>query len=185
MPWFNLVNAGNFGENDLHPKAVSFAITGADSVREAIAGAVKLYEQFPKTLVSTVIPPVKTPNAGKIGGYAPTCENMDAVLNSIKTSMIEAELVDKAVLGVNMEVSAYSSTIETEEGDEEVQYQYEISKFGGEEAVKVLKNSGEMIDDYYDWLVNYPIVSLEDPFEKKDAGSIIALKEKIESEIER
>ncbi|GMH66488.1 hypothetical protein TrST_g3017 [Triparma strigata] len=185
MPWFNLVNGNTFGENELYPKSVSFAIPEAESVREALEGASKLYSQFPKTLVSTVIPPVKSPNVGKLGGFAPACENMTDVFNTVKTSAIEVELAQKAVLSVNMGVASYSSILETDEGDDEVQFQYELSKFGGEEAVKVLKGSGEMVDEYYDWLVNYPIVSLEDAFEKKDAGSIIALKEKVESEIER
>ena len=136
MPWFNIVNAGNFGENELYPKTVSVAIPEATSVREAMAGVAKLYEQFPKTMVGTVIPPVKPPNTGKLGGYAPFCENMDAVFNSLKTSMIEAELVGKAILSVNMGVSVYSSIIEAEEGDEEVQFQYELSKFAGEEGEK-------------------------------------------------
>ena len=51
-----------------------------------------------------------------------------------------------------MGVASYSSIMETDEGDDEVQFQYELSKFGGEEAVKVLKGSGEMVDEYYDWL---------------------------------
>ncbi|GMH66881.1 hypothetical protein TL16_g04529 [Triparma laevis f. inornata] len=185
MPWFNLVNGNDFGENELYPKSVSFAITEAESVREVMEAASKIYAQFPKTLVATVIPPVKSPNVGKLGGFAPACENMTDVFNSVKTSTIEAELAQKIVLSVNMGVASYSSILETEEGDDEVQFQYELSKFSGEDAVKIIKSSGEMVDDYYDWLVNNPIVSLEDAFEKKDAGSIIALKEKVESEIER
>lgn len=182
MPWFNLVNGGHFGENDLHPSSVSFSVPFATSIAEATMLASMIYSNYPRVLADTVTPTVKHPNAGKTGGYSPLCESMTDVLNSINATTSEVGLENKVNLSVNMNSSAYSSQIESN-GDEEIAFQYDITHFAAPDTVKIFKTSEEQVDEYFEWMTNYPLVSIEDGFEKRDSASLIALKEKIESEV--
>ena len=201
MPWFNIVAGGNFANNELYPQSVSFADTAADSIRTALDSAGKIYAAFTEVCVRggedvvdeesgdvTLVGGAglaSKPNAGKLGALAPTFNDMNSCLKTIKTTLGEVGLGDSVKLSVNMQVSAYSSVIENEDETEETQFQYELSKWAPADAIKVLKNSGEMLDDYFEWLQQFPLVSIEDGFEKKDSGSLIALKEKVEAEVLR
>jgi enolase len=128
-----------------------------------------------------------------MGAYAPAFEGMTDVLRTLKKVIKQVEAPEEGSeepaasvkLSVNMNVSAYSEKIEGDGDDEETAFQYELSKWAAPDAVKILKSSGEMVDDYFEWLQQFPLVSIEDGFEKKDSGSLIALKEKVEGEVTR
>ena len=51
--------------------------------------------------------------------------------------------------------------------------------------MKDLKSSGELMDEYFELMVAYPIVSIEDGFDKKDSTSLIELREKVDAEVTR
>ena len=60
-----------------------------------------------------------------------------------------------------------------------------MTDFAPEDAVKDLKSSGELMDEYFELMVAYPIVSIEDGFDKKDSTSLIELREKVDAEVTR
>ncbi|GMH73109.1 hypothetical protein TrRE_jg10871 [Triparma retinervis] len=184
MPWFNLFNGGLQGNNEHHIESISFSVPGAATVADAVMEASKIYQSFPLSLTKLMTPP-KAPNNGKIGGYSPQCEAMNDVLEAIKLTLIDLELTEKVNLSINMNSGVYSCQIETEEGDEEIAYQYDLTHFAPEDAVKDLKSSGELLDEYFELMVAYPIVSIEDGFDKKDSASLIELREKVDAEVTR
>ena len=169
MPWFNIFNGGAQGNNDLHVDSVAFSIPSATTVSDALMEASKIYQNFSLGL-DKLTPPPKAPNVGKTGGYSPQVEEMNDVLEAIKFTLIDAEMADKVNLSVNMNSGKYASQVESEEGDEEIAYQYDITHYAPEDSVKVLKSSGEFIDDYFEMMAAHPIVSIEDGFDKKDSA---------------
>ena len=184
LPWFNLVNGGAAASNDLPMQSISFAVSAAATVSDAVNAAAKMYASFPAALVSAV-PTERRPNIGRLGGFAPAGESAEETLGACAATAKAAGLEGQVKLSVNMCVSSYSSQLSGEDSDEGMSFKYELSKFAPPTSVKMYKNSGEMVDMYYDWFTNYPLVSVEDGFEKKDSSSLIGLKEKIESEAKR
>ena len=77
-----------------------------------------------------------------------------------------------------------------DEGEEEVAT-YDFAKFnahggagdglgGAGAGVGAVKDSDDMIDMYKEWVAKYPLISIEDPFDRKDWDSFFRLKSALE-----
>jgi enolase len=200
MPWFTIVVGGNFANNDLPFAGVAIANAKATTVREAMDDAASVFAAFPATCTRAADDATdeesgavtlggggleRPPNMGMHGAYAPGFENTTDCLRTLKATISDCGQDAKTVMSVNMSVSTFASVIENDDEADEIQFQYELSKFASQGSAKILKNSGELVDDYFEWLTQFPLVSIEDGFEKKDSASLIALKEKVEGEVTR
>jgi len=189
LPWFTLVNGGEAAKNEIYPHSMHLALIKATTISEAIEQASDIYRTFPPEFVvgEEGDDKLSDPNQSNSGGFAPSTESVERCMKAVKAAAVKVGNENGIKIGLNMQVKEYSEKLEdTEDNDgEEDAFQYELSKYQPEGSVSVLKNSGEMVDQYYEWLTSYPLVYLEDSFDRRDGGGLMSLKEKIEAEHER
>ncbi|KAL8425429.1 hypothetical protein Efla_003657 [Eimeria flavescens] len=168
VPCFNVVNGGKHAGNKLAMQEFMVAPTGASSIREAIRMGAEVYQALAKCVKAKY--GLDATNVGDEGGFAPNITNpkeaMDLLVEAIKT----AGHTGKVKIMTDIAASEfYNSNNKT----------YDLD-FKTPDNDKSMVKTGEQLKDVYkEWAKDYPIVSIEDPFDQDDFASYGALTSEI------
>jgi len=152
VPCFNVINGGSHAGNKLAFQEYFVIPTGAESFKEAMQIGCEVYHTLGKIIKSkfggdaTLI--------GDEGGFAPPCDNREGcelIMEALKKSGYE----DKCTIGLDVAASEFK--VKGEDAYD-LDFKYDGNKISGDAL-------GEL---YQSLAADYPIVTIEDPFDEDD-----------------
>ncbi|MHA1681122.1 MAG: phosphopyruvate hydratase [Promethearchaeota archaeon] len=158
VPSSNVLNGGKHAGTALAIQEFMILPTGATSFPEALQMVVETYHNLKKILTGKY--GRGAINVGDEGGFAPNLKTTKETLDIIVEAIAAAGYEGKIILGMDAAASEF----------------YHDGKYHIDGTTK---SKDEMVDYYLDILSNYPLLSLEDPFDEDDYESFAALTAKI------
>jgi len=158
-PCFNVINGGSHAGNMLAMQEFMICPTGAANFKEAMRMAAETYHHL-KMVIKKKYGQDAT-NVGDEGGFAPNIQNNKEGLELIKAAIQAAGYTGK--IEICMDVAA------SEFYDEKTK-KYDIGKKfpADKKSPDQLLTGKQLIDMYEQWCNEFPIVSIEDPFDQDD-----------------
>ncbi|KAJ0877212.1 putative phosphopyruvate hydratase [Helianthus annuus] len=156
VPAFNVINGGSHAGNKLAMQEFMILPVGASSFKEAMKMGVEVYHNL-KAVIKKKYGQDAT-NVGDEGGFAPNIQENKEGLELLKTAIAQAGYTGKVVIGMDVAASEFYGKDKT----------YDLN-FKEENNNGSQKISGVQLKDLYKSFVSeYPIVSIEDPFDQDD-----------------
>jgi len=160
---FNIVNGGMHSKNNLDIQEFMI-VPKMESFKETLRCASEVFHSLKKLLDNEGL----ITSVGDEGGFAPNLETNKTALNYIIKSIESAGYVPGKDVFIALDVAASSF------------YNAQSEKYKIEDK---LLTREELLDYYLDLLKNYPIISIEDPFDENDYEGFKAITEKLSKEI--
>ncbi|KAM7265030.1 hypothetical protein ACFE04_002713 [Oxalis oulophora] len=156
VPAFNVINGGSHAGNKLAMQEFMILPTGASSFKEAMKMGVEVYHNL-KSVIKKKYGQDAT-NVGDEGGFAPNIQENKEGLELLNVAIAKAGYTGKVVIGMDVAASEFYGSDKT----------YDLN-FKEENNNGSQKISGEKLKDLYkSFASEYPIVSIEDPFDQDD-----------------
>ncbi|MCD7449302.1 Enolase [Datura stramonium] len=156
VPAFNVINGGSHAGNKLAMQEFMILPVGASSFKEAMKMGCEVYHHL-KAVIKKKYGQDAT-NVGDEGGFAPNIQENKEGLELLKTAIDKAGYTGKVVIGMDVAASEFYGKDKT----------YDLN-FKEENNNGSQKISGDQLKDLYKSFVSeYPIVSIEDPFDQDD-----------------
>jgi len=153
VPSFNVINGGKHAGNKLAMQEFMILPVGAPSFKEALRMGSEIYHTL-KGIIKTKYG-LDATNVGDEGGFAPNIQNNEEGLELLREAISKAGYSGRVKIGMDVAASEFY-----ENG------KYNLS-FKNPKKV-LLKKGEEMIKLYERFIRQYPIVSIEDPFDQDD-----------------
>lgn len=157
VPAFNVINGGSHAGNKLAMQEFMILPVGASSFSEAMKMGAEVYHHL-KIVIKKKYGQDAT-NVGDEGGFAPNIQENKEGLELLKVAIEKAGYTGKVVIG--MDVAASEFFIEKEK-----KYDLNFKEENNDGSQRI--SGDELIDLYKSFTVNFPIVSIEDPFDQDD-----------------
>uniref|UniRef100_A0A453JHS1 phosphopyruvate hydratase n=1 Tax=Aegilops tauschii subsp. strangulata TaxID=200361 RepID=A0A453JHS1_AEGTS len=157
VPAFNVINGGSHAGNKLAMQEFMILPTGATSFKEAMKMGVEVYHNL-KSVIKKKYGQDAT-NVGDEGGFAPNIQENKEGLELLKTAIEKAGYTGKVVIGMDVAASEFYN-------DKDKTYDLNFKEENNDGSQKI---SGDSLKNVYKSFVSeYPIVSIEDPFDQDD-----------------
>ncbi|KAE8729310.1 Enolase 2 [Hibiscus syriacus] len=157
VPAFNVINGGSHAGNKLAMQEFMILPTGASSFKEAMKMGVEVYHHL-KSVIKKKYGQDAT-NVGDEGGFAPNIQENKEGLELLKTAIDKAGYTGKVVIGMDVAASEFY-------GSDKKTYDLNFKEENNDGSQKI---SGDALKDLYKTFVSeYPIESIEDPFDQDD-----------------
>ncbi len=147
VPMMNILNGGAHADTNVDIQEFMIAPIGAPNFSEALRAGAEIYHHLKMVLKSRSL----ATSIGDEGGFAPNLASNRAALDLILEAIEKAGYIPGKDIALALDVAA----TEFHKGNK---YSFE-----GKE-----RSFGEMINYYNDLIVNYPLVSIEDPLSEDD-----------------
>lgn len=164
VPAFNVINGGSHAGNKLAMQEFMILPTGATSFREALQLGAEVYHNLKKVIQTKY--GLDATNVGDEGGFAPNIQDNVEGLTLLMEAIEKSGHAGKITLGMDVAASEF--------------YRAEDSKYDLD--FKTANNDGskrltgeELTNVYKSFLQNYPMGSIEDPFDQDDWDHYAAL----------
>jgi len=165
VPAFNVINGGSHAGNKLAMQEFMILPTGANSFSEAMKMGTETYHHLKSVLVKKF--GLAATTVGDEGGFAPDISGAKDVLVLIKTAIQKAGYEGRISIGMDVAASEFFK-----DG------KYDMD-FKNAKSDKTKWLAPDKLGALYLGLVNeFPIVSIEDPFDQDDWKSWVDLTEK-------
>jgi len=162
VPAFNVINGGSHAGNKLAMQEFMILPVGASSFTEAMRMGVEVYHNL-KNIIKDKYGQDAT-NVGDEGGFAPNIQNNKEGLELLKAAIAKAGYTDKVKIGMDVAASEFFG-----EGKYDLDF-----KTKNNDKSQVL--TGDQLSNLYKEFVNeFPVVSIEDPFDQDDWDSYAKL----------
>ncbi|XP_054662747.1 beta-enolase [Grus americana] len=154
VPAFNVINGGSHAGNKLAMQEFMVLPVGANSFREAMRIGAEVYHSL-KGVIKAKYGKDAT-NVGDEGGFAPNILENNEALELLKAAIGQAGYPDKVVIGMDVAASEFCR-----EG------RYDLDFKSPPDPKRLI--SGEQLGQLYQsFIKDYPVVSIEDPFDQDD-----------------
>merc|ERR1719333_1066456 len=157
VPSFNIINGGSHAGNKLVMQEFMILPVGAESFKEAMKMGSEVYHNL-KTVIKAKYGQDAC-NVGDEGGFAPNIldntEGLDLVVEAIE----KAGYTGKVKIGMDVAASEFWK-------EEEKVYDLDFKTENNDKSQ--CKTGDELMEVYKDFVTNYPMVSIEDPFDQDD-----------------
>jgi len=160
---FNIVNGGMHAKNNLDIQEFMI-VPKRESFKEGVRCASEVFHSLKKLLDNEGL----ATSVGDEGGFAPNLESNKTALNYIIKAIETAGYIPGKDVFIALDVAASSFY------NEQTQTYKIEDKFFKKE---------ELLDYYLDLVKNYPIISIEDPFDENDYEGFKLMTEKLGKEI--
>ena len=160
-PCFNVINGGEHAGNKLAFQEFFIIPTGAETFREAMVIGCEVFHNLKSIIKSkhggdaTLI--------GDEGGFAPPV-GVDDSMELLMESIDRAGYGGKVTVGLDVAASEFK--VEGEDA-----YDLDFKTSGADKDLSAKKTGDEMVAYYKQMAENYPIVTIEDPFDQDDWGN--------------
>ncbi|KAJ3034416.1 hypothetical protein HDV00_005036 [Rhizophlyctis rosea] len=170
VPCFNVINGGSHAGNKLAMQEFMILPTGAASFAEAMKIGSEVYHHL-KTVIKKKYG-LDATNVGDEGGFAPNIQNPKEALDLLQLSIEAAGYTGKVKIAMDVAASEFY-----QEG------KYDLD-FKNPNSDKGAALSGEKLGDLYrSFVAEYPIVSIEDPFDQDDWDAYAGLTSSVSIQI--
>eukprot|EP01005_Ploeotia_sp_CARIB1_P000108 NODE_110_length_1516_cov_1005.371490_g108_i0.p1 GENE.NODE_110_length_1516_cov_1005.371490_g108_i0~~NODE_110_length_1516_cov_1005.371490_g108_i0.p1 ORF type:complete len:437 (+),score=127.67 NODE_110_length_1516_cov_1005.371490_g108_i0:94-1404(+) len=157
VPCLNVINGGKHAGNALAPQEYMVAPVGASSFKEAMRMGCEVYHHL-KAIVKKNYG-IDSVNVGDEGGFAPPVKDAQQPLELLKEAIEAAGYTGKIKICMDCAASEFYK---------EDKKQYDLAF---KSDTPNLITGSALCEMYADWSKNYPIVSIEDPFDQDDWAS--------------
>uniref|UniRef100_A0A8C4I4G2 phosphopyruvate hydratase n=1 Tax=Dicentrarchus labrax TaxID=13489 RepID=A0A8C4I4G2_DICLA len=154
VPAFNVINGGSHAGNKLAMQEFMVLPVGAESFKEALRIGSELYHTL-KGVIQEKYGQDAT-NVGDEGGFAPNILENSEALDLLQTAIEKAGFTEKVVVGMDVAASEFYR-----EG------KYDLDFKSPPDSARHI-SAEELADIYQGFVNNYPVVSIEDPFDQDD-----------------
>ncbi|OMH79631.1 Enolase [Zancudomyces culisetae] len=158
VPCFNVINGGSHAGNKLAMQEFMILPTGASSFSEAMRIGSEVYHSL-KSVIKSKYGQDAT-NVGDEGGFAPNIQDNSEGLDLLVKAIEKAGYTGKVEIAMDVAASEFYNN---------GKYDLDFKNPSSDPAQH--KSTDEMIALYSDFIKNYPIVSIEDPFDQDDWNS--------------
>ncbi|KAJ8497541.1 hypothetical protein OPV22_008093 [Ensete ventricosum] len=173
VPAFNVINGGSHAGNKLAMQEFMILPVGASSFKEAMKMGVEVYHNL-KGVIKKKYGQDAT-NVGDEGGFAPNIQENKEGLELLKTAIAKAGYTGKVVIGMDVAASEFYN-----DGDKTYDLNFKEENNDGSQKI-----SGDKLKDVYKSFVSeYPIVSIEDPFDQDDWTHYAKMTEEIGQQVQ-
>lgn len=155
VPVMNVINGGSHAGNKLAMQEFMILPTGASNFDEAMRMGCEVYGSLKKVIRKTY--GLDATSVGDEGGFAPNIQDNAEGLNLLVAAIEEAGYSGRIKLGMDVAASEFYK----KDGD------YYDLDFKNVESKSRL-SATELRDVYKDFIENYPMVTIEDPFDEDD-----------------
>ncbi|XP_008650330.1 enolase 1-like [Zea mays] len=156
VPAFNVINGGSHAGNKLAMQEFMILPTGA-SFKEAMKMGVEVYHHLKVKELKKY--GQDATNVGDEGGFAPNIQENKKGLELLKAAIEKAGYTGKVFIGMDVAASEFFS-------EKDKTYDLNFKEENNDGSNKI---SGDSLKDLYKSFVSeYPIVSIEDPFDQDD-----------------
>eukprot|EP00696_Hemimastix_kukwesjijk_P006247 gnl/Hemi2/17907_TR5907_c0_g1_i1.p1 gnl/Hemi2/17907_TR5907_c0_g1~~gnl/Hemi2/17907_TR5907_c0_g1_i1.p1 ORF type:complete len:492 (-),score=166.67 gnl/Hemi2/17907_TR5907_c0_g1_i1:120-1427(-) len=163
VPAFNVVNGGKHAGNQLAMQEFMILPVGASTFSEAMQMGCEVYAHLKKVIQKKY--GQDATNVGDEGGFAPAIANARDALEIITTAIEKAGYTGRVVIGMDVAASEF---YEAGKG-------YDLGfKNPDKTAVHQYLSGPQLADLYRSFKRDFPIVSIEDPFDQDDWESYTA-----------
>ncbi|XP_071623282.1 alpha-enolase isoform X2 [Heliangelus exortis] len=154
VPAFNVINGGSHAGNKLAMQEFMILPVGADSFKEAMRIGAEVYHNL-KNVIKEKYGKDAT-NVGDEGGFAPNILENKEALELLKTAISKAGYSEKIVIGMDVAASEFYR-----DG------KYDLDFKSPDNPSRYI-TPDQLADLYMGFVKNYPLVSIEDPFDQDD-----------------
>jgi enolase len=173
VPAFNVINGGSHAGNKLAMQEFMILPTGASSFKEAMKMGVEVYHNL-KSIIKKKYGQDAT-NVGDEGGFAPNIQENKEGLELLKAAIEKAGYTGKVVIGMDVAASEFF-------GEKDKTYDLNFKEENNDGSNKI---SGDSLKDLYKSFVSeYPIESIEDPFDQDDWSTYAKLTDEIGQKVQ-
>ncbi|CAJ1048375.1 Beta-enolase [Xyrichtys novacula] len=154
VPAFNVINGGSHAGNKLAMQEFMILPVGAANFHEAMRIGAEVYHNL-KNVIKGKYGKDAT-NVGDEGGFAPNILENNEALELLKTAIEKAGYPDKIIIGMDVAASEFFRS-----------GKYDLDFKSPDDPSRHI--SGEKLGDLYrSFIKNYPVQSIEDPFDQDD-----------------
>ncbi|XP_010114500.1 PREDICTED: gamma-enolase isoform X2 [Chlamydotis macqueenii] len=154
VPAFNVINGGSHAGNKLAMQEFMILPVGAESFRDAMRIGAEVYHNL-KSVIKEKYGKDAT-NVGDEGGFAPNILENSEALELLKEAIDKAGYTDKIVIGMDVAASEFYR-----DG------KYDLDFKSPDDPSRYI-SADELSDLYQSFVRDYPVVSIEDPFDQDD-----------------
>lgn len=152
IPLMNILNGGSHADNKIDFQEFMIVPVGMDSFSEALRTGVEVFHHLKKVLKAKGY----STNVGDEGGFAPEIASNEEAIETVLKAIESAGYKPGHDMFIAMDAAA-SEFYNAEEGV------YHFKKSSGQKL-----SSAEMAEYWKDWVLKYPIVSIEDGMAEDD-----------------
>lgn len=156
VPAFNIINGGSHAGNKLAMQEFMILPTGAVSFSEALKMGSEVYHNLKKLITENY--GIDAANVGDEGGFAPNISNNKEGLELISEAIDRAGYTDQIKIGMDVAASEFYT--------EDKMYDLNFKEKNNNGKEKIAPSA--LSDLYNTFLDEYPMVSIEDPFDQDD-----------------
>uniref|UniRef100_A0A669EQF7 Beta-enolase n=1 Tax=Oreochromis niloticus TaxID=8128 RepID=A0A669EQF7_ORENI len=154
VPAFNVINGGSHAGNKLAMQEFMILPVGASNFHEAMRIGAEVYHNL-KNVIKAKYGKDAT-NVGDEGGFAPNILENNEALELLKTAIEKAGYPDKIIIGMDVAASEFFRN-----------GKYDLDFKSPDDPSRHI--TGEKLGDLYrSFIKNYPVQSIEDPFDQDD-----------------
>jgi enolase len=157
VPAFNVINGGSHAGNKLAMQEFMILPIGASSFKEAMKIGSEIYHNL-KSVIKKAYGQDAT-NVGDEGGFAPNIQDNKEGLELLKTAIAKAGYTDKVQIGMDVAASEFFDASNK-------QYDLNFKEENNDGSKKL--SGDQLIELYKSFVAEYPICSIEDPFDQDD-----------------
>ncbi|XP_074839710.1 gamma-enolase isoform X1 [Carettochelys insculpta] len=154
VPAFNVINGGSHAGNKLAMQEFMILPVGAESFRDAMRIGAEVYHNL-KSVIKEKYGKDAT-NVGDEGGFAPNILENSEALELLKEAIDKAGYTEKIVIGMDVAASEFYR-----DG------KYDLDFKSPDDPSRYI-SADELGDLYQSFVRDYPVVSIEDPFDQDD-----------------
>lgn len=155
-PAFNVINGGSHAGNKLAMQEFMILPTGASSFTEAMRMGSEVYHHLKAVIKSRF--GLDATAVGDEGGFAPNILNNKDALDLIQEAISKAGYTGKIEIGMDIAASEFYKGNNI--------YDLDFKTENNDGSLKM--DGGKLCDLYMSWVKDFPITSIEDPFDQDD-----------------
>jgi len=171
VPAFNIINGGSHAGNKLAMQEFMILPVGASSFSEAMKMGVEVYHHL-KAVIKDKYGQDAT-NVGDEGGFAPNIQSNEEGLELCTLAIAKAGYTGKVKLGMDVAASEFF-------GEGKYDLDFKTKNNDGSQQ----RTSGQLQEIYEHFAKNFPVISIEDPFDQDDWEAYAKLTAAIGTDIQ-
>ncbi|KAF7816050.1 cytosolic enolase 3 [Senna tora] len=155
VPAFTVISGGKHAGNNLAIQEIMILPTGASRFEEALRMGSETYQHL-KAVITEKYGAYGC-NVGEDGGFAPNVSRQVEALDLVKEAISRTDYNEKIKIAID--IAATNFCIGT---------RYDLDFKSPQKSGQNFKSAEDMIELYKELCNEYPIISIEDPFDKED-----------------
>lgn len=179
VPSLNIINGGQHAGNKLEIQEFMILPVGAESFKDAMRMGCEVYHTLKGILKKAF--GIAAGNVGDEGGFGtPQLGDEKDTLSYIMQAIKESGHEGKIKIGLDVAASEFC----TKHDDGSFTYDFNAKAVKSGDGEPRVLNTDQCIDLFEDLVNNYPIVTIEDPFDQDDTAAWIKMQERLGGKIQ-